>query len=717
MERFDSIVVPRGGETQNGVVGPPMDLYLFLASLPRQSSSANQTEPQSAPKTPDKAMDQPSPVLRECLFSLQGISGESYIKFYEIGNEIRVRVGPNAKKSDQDALYLCGEAGCIYQVIQRTVCEYERHRSSISHAFAMAVTNELHQYTTFLRTLHPRSLRHIVAETAPAIRSLKHLARITDTCLTGPDLLSWLHLLEQTHVQTSFRAILGRIQQATRRPWYDSLNSWVVQGTLDDSDFFVSAVSHIPTREIWRSGHALDRTKVPDGLLLTDREVELSYLVGKGVHYIRKVLCDMKWESPSFDADSNSSLQEASKKVHSHILSTLRTEHHLLEHLHALKQFFLLGQGDFCATLLDGLHSTEGTIYKHTLGVLVDTALHGAVGLSDEFCERLQVEVRDHVGTDHITNFAMGPTSLPPSAGSVWDVLTLTYTVPDPIVAIVHPAAMQTYQSLFRTLWTIRQVEHHLSVMWQQNSVLQRALQVNAQHLQVTVHTNTNYAQAIALLRQVSMVRQSVMHFVMNLQSYLQMDVLEAAWKHLLDRVEGAETLDDIIAAHDAYLHVMARQSFCVGDDQGMDRKIKGLLGIAKRFCSYQEAVFCDALESVDRAAERRRQAEWLTDQGAWGFEQKDEEEESCFGLSDPALLEELGGLVQVFHREMNLLLGQLDEKLYGSSKSDRPIAGDSPNHVGVEALEQLDEQDDLDALRSLAGQLGNNGFYVVEAL
>lgn len=652
-------------------------------------------------------------MVRESFFSLRGVSGERFIKFYDSGSGPQVHVGPEVTKtSERDALYLCGEAGCMYQTIQRTVCEYEegetnRRSNKISRAFAAAVTAELHDYSTFLTTIQPRSLRHVVAVTAPHVRKLKDLLLITNTRLNGPDLLSWLYRLQQTNDEhTQLHAMVTRIQRATSRPWYDSLSAWVVGGMLDDPNFFITAIPNIRIRDMWNAGHTMDRSKVPDGLLSSNGKVDLCYQVGRGVHYIRRVLFDVSWQPPTFDVNSDSSLQEVAKSVHAHVLDTLETQHNMQVHLHALKQFLLLGQGDFYAMLLDGIHATEGTVYKHTLAVLVDTALQGIIGLADECCERLHVAVNDHLDPNHPAYFAVGSSSTTAKTGSIWDIFQLNYTLPDPLFAIINQNAVEMYQRMFRTLWNIRKVEHHLSVLWQQNSVLQRALHVNAQHLNVTVHINSNYAQAISLLRQVSMVRQSMMHFVVNLQSYLQMDVLEVGWKRLLRKIEEAETLEAITAAHDSYLEIMARQGFGNSDDS-LGTRVKSLLHIANAFCTYQDEVFQDALESVDRAAERRRQAEWLADQGTWGFETKHEEEESCFGLSDPSLVEKLGNVTQVFHREMNLFLGQLDQKLYGGRSAAAEFWDQQPT-----AGESLD--DDLDALRFLAGQLSNNNFYDV---
>ena len=50
------------------------------------------------------------------------------------------------------------------------------------------------------------------------------------------------------------------------------------------------------------------------------------------------------------------------------------------------------------------------------------------------------------------------------------------------------------------------------------------------------------------------MLRFEMVHFVQSLLSYIMFEVLESSWVDLCRGFEAANGLDDIIAAHDAYL-------------------------------------------------------------------------------------------------------------------------------------------------------------------
>ena len=182
-------------------------------------------------------------------------------------------------------------------------------------------------------------------------------------------------------------------------------------------------------RDLWREGYHLDRSKVPVGILDEDL-IDLVFIVGKGVNYIRRCLDDGEWsllkELEKIDmtvplviylfrssqptnkawvtATSStttttlqphalrSTLERSAALVHSHILQSLKKEHGLMQHLFALKQFLLLGQGDFFSALMDGIqseyehHAGVVGVYRHTLTAIVESSVRStnASGFSKE---------------------------------------------------------------------------------------------------------------------------------------------------------------------------------------------------------------------------------------------------------------------------------------------------------------------------------------------
>jgi Gamma tubulin complex component C-terminal len=222
------------------------------------------------------------------------------------------------------------------------------------------------------------------------------------------------------------------------------------------------------------------------------------------------------------------------------------------------------------------------------------------------------------------------------------------------------------------------------------------------------------------------MARQSMMHFVSSVKSYLMFDVLDGGWKRLVPDVEHAESLDQVIIAHDRYLAGISRKSLMRSNDGGeqvddldIPGKVESLLLLVNEFCRYQESLFDDALREVDRAAEKRREAELLAKRGGWGFDRQAEaaEQETCFGLSDTSKLQELDSLTREFNDQAHEFLRALDIKLNGRPAWDLPTASPATPTLGEDFLSgetQVDDQEDLDSLRFLAFQLDNNAYYGV---
>ena len=67
-----------------------------------------------------------------------------------------------------------------------------------------------------------------------------------------------------------------------------------------------------------------------------------------------------------------------------------------------------------------------------------------------------------------------------------------------------------------------------------------------------------------------------MMHFVVNLKSYLFFEVLEGAWKTLSTHLEAGSSLVDFILAHDAYLADIVQKSL-LGNGDNDDTVVEAL--------------------------------------------------------------------------------------------------------------------------------------------
>lgn len=782
--------------------------------LPSKQQQQKSTDSNNRPSSPNlerkkRELEQEEDVLlRECLYSLQGIDGER-IQYYHrdkwdtrlpdihsyegiriessaldqtllyTGQVLDTRLGTGA----MDALRICGEAGWLYIRIQSYIQEVQQDQSKgvVARAFAETLAEQLRDYHSLLTTYETRlpqfSLRQLMVELKGPTNRLKILAVLTDGLrqYTGGKLLSALyrHSIHGNSVHTS---IVQTLLSKTSRPWFEILYLWTTQGVLSDpwNEFFVAERQDVEDKKLWTDKYRINHGQVPVGIL-DDHLVLPAFKAGKGINFIRRCLMDGKWTldlsvpSPVGNAtslgnnsmDGNDSwnwgyryvavndgiseddtLQKTLNKtlelVDSHILRTLKEENHLMHHLFALKQYLFLGQGDFFSSLMEGLHnefSNAGepggvsSIYKHSLLAIVEGALRStnAKHLPQYTIDRLQVELLlqpgEQVGDMWGENGNQQDSEQPEEHRTVYDIFLLDYQVPEPLIAIVHDASMDRYKSVFSMLFRLKKIEFMLNYTWRQSATLSHALQTSAQYTGIDTHSSEGYAQATYLLRNISILRQSMMHFVVNVKSYFMFEVVEGGWQRLKNAMEEARSLDDAIAAHDAYLKGIVHKAMIRETDHSDDYILNHLadqlgivLAITDEFCTLQEIIFNQSLRAADVAAEKRVEAESRMNRGQWGFdsEQDIEEQETFFGLAEPAILEEVRRMSESYNEHSLELLHALNEKVNGNPSDWTENDANNLNIIGAGDKSRIREfqDDDLDPQRFLLAQLDHNQYY-----
>jgi gamma-tubulin complex component 3 len=738
-------------------------------------------------------------LLRECLYSLQGIDGER-IRYYHkdsnlssnknwddaydgiriqspalthsllyTGRVLETRLGSGA----MDALRVSGEAGWLYNRIQSYIHEVQQDESKgvVARAFAGTLAEELREYHSLLTQYESKladlTLRQLLVDLRMPTSRLKILALLTDGLrhLSGGHLLSALHQ-HSLHGDTRHANLVQTILVAASRPWFDILHLWTTQGVLSDphGEFFVTEDVRVDDKHLWKDKYCINKDQIPVGILETEL-VEPAFNVGKGINFIRRCLHDGKWTMQlrsEYDDDTDDGLNgdlgyrykpyvdgnpalektllRANNLVHTHILKTLKVENHMMEHFFALKQFLFLGQGDFFSALMEGLHTEfsggepgVAGIYKHSLLAIVEGALRStnAKYLPQYVLDRLQVELV--MDPDDEAYGMFGPDRTPGAKNddrrTVWDIFMLDYQIPDPLLAIVHSAALDKYKMVFSLLFGLKKVEFMLNFTWRQSATLQHGLHTYAQYNRIPTSTSKGYTQASLLLRQISILRQSMIHLIVNLKSYLMFEVLEGGWRRLESEIEAAITLDEVIEAHDRYLNGIVRKSLLRTDmediaQQQLAEQVQTLLGITGEFCDLQERLFHDALVAADIAAEKRVEADRRVEQGRWGFDSEQDitEEEDFFGLADRGILRQVVQISEIYNQNALDLLRVLGEKVNGTPEDleeDQPdLDWEDPTRYGMLSSRRVADlvDDDLDPQRFLIAQLDHNNYYGAQA-
>jgi len=786
----------------NKIGTPSIRTQAILGSSQLQRAETFHNESSSIPRhslhsalTKEELEREEEKLLKECLYSLQGINGEQ-IQYYHrdrrdnslpnastyegirvqspvlsqnilyTGQISETRLGSGAL----DALKLCGEAGWLYSQIKSYIhhVQEDRTKGVVARAFAETLAEQLRDYHSLLSTYETKlpgfTLRQILVELQGPIFRLKTLAVLVDGMqgLTGGYLLSALYK-HSKNGNTIHSEIVQSILKRASRPWFEMLYAWTTQGILSDpwNEFFIVENKDINDKHLWKNKYSINQDLVPIGIL-DQQYVEPSFNVGKGINFIRRCLLDGQWtmqlqypvpddtnsitldeqndvgnrlgyryERDGYGNEKNAVLKKtlgtAMGLVHCHILSTLRNRHHLKQHLFALKQFLLLGQGDFFSALMEGLHnafdkqqSMMTGMHKHSILMVVEGALRStnAKYLPQYIIERLQVELVLNHGED-MNRVLHGREmqdhdSTQADQRKIFDIFIFDYKVPDPVLSIVHEAAMQQYKMVFSLLFRLKYIEFMLNSTWRQSATLQHALQTSAQYTGIDLSSSKGYAQATFLLRNISILRQSMIHLVVNLKSYLMFEVIEGGWQKLESVIDEASTLDEAIEAHDRYLDSIIHKAMVrIQERDGFPQqnnladKVQNVLTIANEFCSLQEILFDRSLKEAEIMAQKRVESESRLKRGQWGFDTQREvsEQENFFGLSDRSIVNQVSRISDDYNEYTLALLRAMSDRVDGNEEDVSKGSNSSW------------ENEDLHPQRFLIAQLDHNNFYAKQRL
>ncbi|KAG6860233.1 hypothetical protein C0995_013839 [Termitomyces sp. Mi166 len=219
----------------------------------------------------------------------------------------------------------------------------------------------------------------------------------------------------------------------------------------------------------------------------------------------------------------------------------------LLDHLSALKNYLLLGHGDFADRLMEALGTSlarpANTLYRHNLTAHLDTALRASNAIHDPLDVRRRLDAR----------------MLEYSHGEIgWDVFTLEYKVDAPIDTVLDPVSMETYLKLFRHLWQMKRIEATLNAGWMRIVGGTRNF-LRVPELEIEWH-------------KVRIVMTEMIHFVRQMQAHCHLEVIECSWKILIDFLNKKEgDLDALLDAHQSYLDRMAKKVLLLSSKTGKE--------------------------------------------------------------------------------------------------------------------------------------------------
>lgn len=624
-------------------------------------------------------------LVRDILYVFQGIDGKC-IKMCNSENCYKVDSKVALSKSLKDTTGRLAELGWLHNKVRKYTDQRSLDRAFglVGQSFCAALHQELKEYYRLLSVLHSQlqveddqgvnlgletslTLRRLLVWTYdPKIR-LKTLAALVDHCQgrKGGELASAVHAYTKTG-DPYMRSLVQHILGLVAHPILNFLYRWIYDGELEDTyhEFFVASDPTVKTDRLWHDKYTLRKSMIPSFITMDQSRKVL--LIGKSINFLHQVCHDQTptakmmavtktEESPKDAADLFTDLQNAFQtkidaayfETSKYLLDVLNKNYSLLEHLQAMRRYLLLGQGDFIRHLMDLLKPElvrpATTLYQHNLTGILETAVRATNAQFDspEILKRLDVRLLE---------VSPGDTG--------WDVFSLDYHVDGPIATVFTRECMSHYLRVFNFLWRAKRMEYILTDIW-------KGHMCNAKLLK-------SMPELSGVLHQCHVLASEMVHFIHQMQYYITFEVLECSWDELWNKVQQAQDLDHIIAAHEVFLDSIISRCLLDSESRVLLNQLRAVFDQIIEFQNAQEALYRAALEELQRRLQFEERKKQRESEGEWGVTAQEDDEEKKkvleFQESIPKMRSQLRilthfyqGIVQQF---LVLLTTSTDESL-----------------------------------------------------
>nr|XP_043609048.1 gamma-tubulin complex component 3 [Erigeron canadensis]XP_043609049.1 gamma-tubulin complex component 3 [Erigeron canadensis] len=555
-------------------------------------------------------------LVRDVLYACQGIDGK-YVLFDESVDGYVLPDTIKVPKSTKIMVRRLCELGWLFRKVKGYVNEcierfHDEDVGTVAQAFCAALQDELSEYYKLLAVLHSQamnpiplvsenvssgnylSLRRLLVWFSEPMVKMRLMAVLVDSCrgLKGGALAGAIHMHAQ-HGDPLLHDFMKGLLRRVCSPLFEMVRSWVLEGELEDifSEFFVLGQS-VKAESLWREGYRLHSAMIPS--FISPSLARRILRTGKSINFLRVCCDDRSWADAATQAAAatgtttrrgglgygetdalESLVTEAAKRIDKHLMDVVYNQYRFKEHCLAIKRYLLLGKGDFVQYLMDivgpELSEPANTISSFKLAGLLESAIRSSDAQYDDLdiLERLRVKMMPHNIGDR-----------------GWDVFSLDYDARIPLNTVFTESIMVKYLRIFNFLWKLRRVEHALTRAFKTmkpNSITSRFFTNLPKDFKKTLNSAT---------RPTHILRGKMNHFISNLQYYIMFEVLEVSWAKFCEEMEASKDFDDLLAAHDKYLHSIVEKSLLGERSQALYKSLFMLFDIILRFRSHADRLY-----------------------------------------------------------------------------------------------------------------------------
>lgn len=461
------------------------------------------------------------------------------------------------------------------------------HTGHVNQAVAVALNTLLNDYHEFILRLEQSlqrnelPLQRLLYYVQPASRSMTLLRDITQALQSksGGAALGALYNLAVTHVGSQdAQSVLAYILSRAAAPIFDAMHFWLLKGVVHDphDEFFIVHNHRVANQNSWHARYTVNWDHLPPFL---HPFIEKLLRAGKYLNVLRQ--CGVDTDTAIENVANPVGAQhddlrlvaedllatDAPRRIgrlidRSYTLSSsalmdyLKKTVRIRDRLRCLRRFFLLQQGDYLVHFFDAaeqeLAKPRKQVSKSKLASLLDLSIRTSVSASDPFQDDLScILCTEDIATQisAIASATAEDVDTSHKAGALqsitgYEAFALDYKLHWPVSLIVTEMDVLKYQFMFRYLFYCKYVERELEDCWVIHCQSKGALRIMP----------SSFVRSFAL-------RNRMIQFIRNMLYYTVADVLEPNWRTLETAMRKAETIDEIMQHHNAFLDHSVNQS------------------------------------------------------------------------------------------------------------------------------------------------------------
>ena len=591
-------------------------------------------------------------LIREILFAFQGLNGKiitadaSKDGRYVINNHYYIPA------PQQRLAIRLTHMGWLFNKIQK-YCNYINKDKSIgpvSQSFASALQEEILEYyrliTVIEEQMHdndlevsPRvTLHRLQVWSYDSYFRLKVLASLVEQCKhkTGGALAGVVYHVMR-HGDPHIRVCLTRVLNQVVLPIRRMLSQWIFHGELEDyhKEFFIAtnrlgvSQSSPLSAAFWHERYVIVKSMLPG--FITKEQADKILTTGKAIYMLHQVCQNgltahipgythlkQSFESSNLESlfnrkrlkndesnDFHILLETAYKEISRTSLKILNENYKLHDHFRGLRQYMLLGQGDFVRHLMDMLcpllDRPANKVSRHAIVQLLESAIRSTNAQFDDpdILNRIDILLSESSIND-----------------SGWDVFALTYRIDGPISTIFTNESQKIYPKLFKHLWRSKRMEYILTSLWK-SLVSIIKLEKRIRSLKYAFHSfHTLLSEMI--------------HFIRQMEYYLTFEVIECQWIRLEAQIEGSRDVDFLIGAHCHFLEQVIRRSLLDSTTEDIYLQYRAICDYILEFQSHVNNFLRATDSEISSQIKYESNQELREKRGEWGVvsnEDKEEEE------------------------------------------------------------------------------------------